>query len=227
VRHIIKKHEKKIVYTTPFIFFLFFGMNIFVVPEFIPRESISLSPIGGETSVMVGEIFFADVVARSDIPINAVEGLISFPPDIFEVEDISLDGSILDLWPRKPSFSNASGTIFWSGGTVRVGGFSQMGKILNIAFVAKKPGVADVKFNKVLFAAYDGKGTILFPAQNKISYTIHPKTKPSLDFNNDSIINFTDINLWIIGYFRNYDPRYDLDANGKINLGDLSVFLAR
>lgn len=227
MRHLIKKHRKKIAYTTPFIFFIFFGMNMFVVPEFLPRENISLAPIGGKDTVTVGDIFFADVMALSDTPINAVEGAISYSPDFLEIEDISLDGSILDLWPREPSFSNASGTVLWSGGTVRPGGFVQTEKIFNIAFVAKKPGKTDVKFNKALFAAYDGKGTILFPVQNGISYVIRPKKAASLDFNNDGIINFTDINLWIVGYFRAYDPRYDLNADGKVNLGDLSVFLAR
>jgi hypothetical protein len=227
VRQLITKHKKKIVYTTPFIFFIFFGMNIFVVPEFLPRENVTLLPIGGEDTVTVGNIFFADVVALSDTPINAIEGAISYSPDFLEIEDISLDGSILDLWPREPSYSNASGTLEWSGGTVRPGGFVQTGKVFNIAFVAKKPGVAGVKFSKALFAAYDGKGTILFPVQNGISYTIRPKTKPSLDFNNDGAINFTDINLWIVGYFRNYDPRYDLNADGKVNLSDLSVFLTQ
>jgi hypothetical protein len=227
VRHIIKKHKRKIACTMPFIFFMFFGMNIFVVPEFLPRESISFAPIGEEDTVTVGDIFFVDVVALSDTPINAVEGAISYSPDFLEIEDISLDASILDLWPREPSFSNASGTLLWSGGTIRAGGFTQTGKIFNIAFVAKKPGKTDVKFDKALFAAYDGKGTILFPVQNGLSYTIRPKAKPSLDFNNDGFINFTDINFWIVGYFRSYDPRYDLNADGKVNLGDLSVFLAR
>lgn len=227
MRHHITKHKRKIVYTTPFIFFMFFGMNIFVIPEFLPRESVTLVPIGGKDTVAVGDIFFADAMVTTDTPINAIEAAISFPPDLLEVEDVSLDGSILDLWPKEPSYSNTLGTILWSGGTVQAGGFVQTGKILNIAFVAKKPGVADVKFNKALFAAYDGKGTILFPIQNGISYTIRPKTKPSLDFNNDGFINFTDINLWIVGYFRSYDPRYDLNADGKVNLGDLSVFLAR
>lgn len=227
MRHLIKKHKRKIAYTTPFFFFLFFGMNIFIVPEFLPRESITLVPIGGEDTVNVDRVFFADVMALSDTPINAVEGAISYPAEFLEIENISLDGSILDLWPKEPSFSNASGTVLWSGGTIRPGGFSREGKIFNIAFVAKKPGVADVKFNKALFAAYDGKGTILFPIQNGISYTIRPKEKPSPDLNRDNAINFTDINLWIIGYFRSYDPIYDLNADGKVNLGDLSVFLAR
>jgi hypothetical protein len=227
MRHTIKKHKKKIAYTMPFIFFLFFGMNIFVVPEFLPRESISLISIGNENIVTVGDVFFADVMAVSDTPINAIEASLSFPSDLLEVENISLDGSILDLWPKKPSFSNASGTILWSGGTVQPGGFVQTGKIFNIAFVAKKTGEAKIRFDKALFAAYDGKGTILFPVQNGISYTIRPKTKPSPDFNNDGSITFTDINLWVVGYFRSYDPRYDLNTDGKVNLGDLSIFLSR
>lgn len=227
MRHLIKKHKKKIVYTTPFLFFLFFGMNIFVVPEFLPRESISLVPIGGKDILTVGDVFFTDVMVFSDTPINAVEGSLSYPADILELEDISLDGSILDLWPKTPAFSNASGTAMWSGGTIRPGGFWGSGKVLNIAFVAKKAGKADVQFTKALFAAYDGKGTILTPVQEKLSYTIRPLERPSLDFNNDRTINFTDINLWIIGYFRSYDPRYDLNADGKVNLSDLSIFLSR
>jgi hypothetical protein len=227
VRTLLKKHKRKIAYTTPFIFFVFFGMNIFVVPEFLPRESISLVPIGGKDTAVVGDIFFVDVSVLSDAPINAVEGAVSFPSDVLEVEDISLDGSVLDLWPQEPSFSNASGTVQWSGGTIRAGGFTGTKKILNIAFVAKAAGKADIRFNKALFAAYDGKGTILFPVQNSLSYTIRPKNLQSPDFNNDGTVTFADINLWIAGYFRSYDPRYDLNADGKVNLGDLSVFLAR
>ncbi len=217
-------HKRKIVCTAPFIFFFFFGVNVFVVPEFLPRESISLMPIGRKDAVSVGDIFFADIAVFSDTPINAVEGALSFPPELLEVENISLTGSLFDLWPKEPLFSNASGTIKWSGGTVRAGGFTQNGKILNVAFVAKKPGTADVRFTKALFAAADGKGTILFPVQNGTTYAIRPKERPSPDFNNDGAVSFADINLWIAAYFKEYNPRYDLNADGKINLADLLTF---
>ncbi|MBI2120363.1 MAG: hypothetical protein HYT94_01935 [Parcubacteria group bacterium] len=228
MRHLIKKHKRKIAYTTPFLFFLFFGMNILVVPAndgWVPRESVSLVPVGEKYSPTAGEVFFADVIIATDTPINAVEATISFPTDIIEIADISRDGSIIDLWSKEPSFSNTAGRAAWGGGTLDPGGFTGNGKILNIAFIAKKPGVAEMRFDSALFAAYDGKGTILFPVKNGISYTIRPKSQTSPDLNADGIVNFTDLGIWIAGYFKSYDPRYDLNGDGKVSTSDLSIFL--
>lgn len=227
MRRLIKQHKNKIVYTTPFIFFLFFGMNLLAVPELLPREIITLVSVDEKYSPAIGEVFFADVMVTTDMPINAVETALSYPVDMLEIKNISKDGSFLDLWPKEPTFSNSAGTLDWSGGTVRPGGFTGSGKILNIAFTGKKAGSAEIRFNNAIFAAYDGKGTILFPAKNGLIYTIRPKAKPSPDINGDGAISFADISLWIAAYFRAYDPRYDLNADGKTTTADLSVFLSK
>lgn len=227
MRRLIKKHKNKIVYTTPFLFFLFFGVNLLVVPEFIPRESLSFVPVDPKYIPAVGDVFFVDVMATSDMPINAAEITVSFPTDKMEASDVSQDGSILDLWVQEPGYSNTAGTVDWSGGTVKSGGFTGTGKLVNIAFTAKKPGVGTLAFDTGLFAAHDGKGTTLFPVKNSLLYTIRPKTKPSPDLNSDGLVNFMDISTWIAAYFRSYNPEYDLNADGKISTSDLSIFLSR
>lgn len=51
--------------------------------------------------------------------INAGESRLTFNPKELQVDNISVNGSIFDLWPQKPKFDNKKGTIEFAGGTAK------------------------------------------------------------------------------------------------------------
>lgn len=82
--------------------------------------------------VFKGDSFVVDV--RMDTEgklINAAEVYLKFPATL-RVEGIDQGGSILELWPEQPVFSNEDGGISFTGGIP--GGFTGQGKLASIRF---------------------------------------------------------------------------------------------
>lgn len=90
-------------------------------------------------TVTTGDTFFLEIRLDTEgEEVNAVEAIIEFPNEMFEVLDATNGGSFLTLWPRLPFFSNASGTVEFIGGTPN--GFNgEDGLIGKILFKALKP----------------------------------------------------------------------------------------
>ncbi|MEK9195059.1 MAG: cohesin domain-containing protein, partial [Patescibacteria group bacterium] len=120
--------------------------------------SLSFSPVTG--SYTIGQTFSVGVrVSSTDQPMNAADGVVSFPPDKLEVASLSKSGSIMSLWVQEPSFSNSAGTINFEGIVLNPGFTGSAGKLLTITFKAKGVGNAPVTFNSGSVLANDGKGT--------------------------------------------------------------------
>ena len=74
------------------------------------RASLSFSPASG--SYEVGDVVSVNILVGSpDQPMNAVSGVVSFPPSKLEVISLSKTDSVLSIWLHEPSFSNSLGTI--------------------------------------------------------------------------------------------------------------------
>jgi len=80
--------------------------------------------------------------------VNAIAAELLFSQDKIELTDISRGGSVLELWPEEPSFSNETGEINFSGGVPK--GFKGKGKLLTLTF---KPvlNASDITTAEVIF----------------------------------------------------------------------------
>jgi hypothetical protein len=226
MRHLLKKHKRKIVYTTPVLFFLFFTYAAIFSPEKAPVTGFSL--IASSTSGTVGDSFSVDVNVDTDTPINAIEASLSFSPENVEVTSIDQKDSIIDLWVQSPSFFNDIGTITLGGGVLRPGGFVKTGKLFTVVFLTKKEGTAKITADKVSFALADGKGTLVTPKITEVSYEIaavpeKPVQNPDMNANNK--VDLVDAGLWVMDIFKPYTTRNDLNGDGKINFRDMYFFL--
>lgn len=157
---------------------LFIKLVIFlfiISPITIYAGDILLSPASG--SYTAGKIFTAAVNVKSlDKSINAASGIILFPADKLEVVSISKTGSIINFWAEEPVFSNTSGTISFEGVVLNPGFVGASGKILNINFKAKKPGVAAVIFSSGSLLANDGLGSNVLGLLYGANWTLNPLT---------------------------------------------------
>ena len=134
---------------------------LLLVATSVEAAVLYLSP--QSQTVYQGESFLVEV--RTDTEeedINAIEGHLNFPQDKLEIIDIGKGGSILNLWPKEPFYSNQTGEISFIGGIP--GGFQGQGGLLSIIFRVN-PRVtpresASITFkddSKILLN--DGKGT--------------------------------------------------------------------
>ena len=111
-------------------------------------------------------------VDSKGIAINAAEGIISFDTRYLTVESISTAVSIFNFWVQEPTFSNAAGTISFSGGLPSPGYNGSNGKLLVVTF--QTTGAADLtlKFTSSAILANDGIGTNVLDSSQEVRYKI-------------------------------------------------------
>lgn len=134
--------------------------------------SFQLTPVTG--SFNTGSRFTVTVSIDSEgAAINAAEGVISFDARYLTVESISTDVSIFKFWVQEPKFSNAAGTVSFSGGLTSPGYTGPNGKVLTVTF--QGTGVADeltLKFTSGAILANDGFGTNVLTSSQETRYKI-------------------------------------------------------
>ncbi|KKT85534.1 MAG: hypothetical protein UW85_C0019G0003 [Parcubacteria group bacterium GW2011_GWA1_Parcubacteria_45_10] len=123
------------------------------------------------------ENFSVSVFVSSEQAINAVQGVISFPTEYFEAISVkSNTNSIVDLWVRKPSFSNASphGNVQFEGVVLNPGFVGSSGKVMEIVFRVKNEGLAGLDFSDSAILANDGLGTNVLTSNASANFSLLP-----------------------------------------------------
>lgn len=161
---------------------LWFLVFIFVVLSVsaLHAEAASLifSPSSG--SYYQGENFTASVLVNAEQAINAVHGIVSFPTEFISVISVNQADSIVDLWVRKPSFSNfgASGNVIFEGVILNPGFTGSGGRIIDMVFRVKKQGSASVKITDFAILANDGLGTNIAATNGEANFVFIPPLPP-------------------------------------------------
>ena len=138
-------------------------------PGAVAAATLSFTPSAGE--FVAGKNFTVKVsIDPGTDKVNAADGTVSFDSSVLSVTSVSKDGSAFSLWTADPSFSNADGTVVFSGGTPTA--FSNKGTVVSIVFKAKKPGSAAVSFSKGSILAADGKGTDVYAPGESATFVI-------------------------------------------------------
>ncbi len=146
---------------------------LFSMPRHAAAATLDLTPASGTYSA--GQLFDVSVdVSSSDAAVNAAQATISFPPGTLNVEGVSEDGSIANLWVQQPSYSNTAGTVSFAAVTVNPGFTGPAGHLITITFRAEAPGNAEIAFVSGAALANDGKGTNILTGMNDAQATIAP-----------------------------------------------------
>lgn len=149
---------------------LFFAAALFLAPAFASAATLELW--SERATVRAGETVVVRLLVESDQPLNAVEGLVSFPADLLSVTSISKTGSVVALWVEEPSYSNAQGTVSFSGGVPNPGYMGDFRRVINIEFRAKAAGSATIAIQNASVLANDGAGTNILTQRTPATLTI-------------------------------------------------------
>lgn len=149
---------------------------LFLLPPAALAATLSLSP--ADAAVGVGETMTETVfVSSTDQAMNAVAGTISFPADLLQVVSVSKSGSVLSLWVQDPTFSNADGTISFSGVVPNPGYTGGRGRAISIQFRGRKAGAGSITFSSASqVLANDGNGTDILTATVPATFTVTAST---------------------------------------------------
>lgn len=154
-----------------------FGIMVFsgvmmAIPGFVHAEAtLFISP--GSGNYTVGDLFSVLVNVNSGgEAINAAAAQINFDNNKLEVTSIGYTRLLFILWTEEPAFSNAAGTIRFSGGLPNPGFTGVSGSVLRITFRARAQGTASVTFMSGSILANDGKGTNILSGFREASFII-------------------------------------------------------
>jgi hypothetical protein len=156
---------------------IFFAFALFTIGgscALAAGATLSFSPSGG--SYKVGDTFTVKIILNSggSPGVNAADGAIYFDNTLLNVVKLSKDVSVFNLWTTEPAFSNANGSISFSGGSPAAYA-GNAGTVMSATFKAMKEGTAQVKFTAGSALAADGKGTDILSQRGVASFTITAK----------------------------------------------------
>lgn len=221
----------------------FIGLSAYLIAPKSPSEAnVIIFP--QEISAAVGADLTVEVIVESGVPVNAFAGKLTFDPDQLEVVRIDYNNSVADLWAEKPWYENGAGTINFAGGTTRPGGFTGYDTLLTITFRATAAGGSALTISDAQVLKHDGLGsdaTLAAPIDAIFSITSASTTlietgttkdttvriasaKTPLDLTGDGKIGLGDVSIFLQLYATG-DTRGDFDDNGKTTLADLSILL--
>lgn len=196
--------------------------------------------------ILVGEEFTVAIEVATNVPTNVYAGEVHFDSKIFTVKSIDYNTSIANLWAEEPWYSNGDGTVNFAGGTTAEGGFVGSDNILHITFKTLKAGAGEIGLKDAHILLYDGLGTdaklaprkpiVIGSQPQQTQLNARPISKdtsvsvredaPSYDLNNDGKVSLGDVSMFMAN-LKSSDKRFDLNADGKIGLRDLNMLLGK
>ncbi len=147
------------------------SLCIFLSPFFAHAASLMVSPANNTYSV--GDRVVVRILVNSSTPINAVSSSLVVPTNIFAIESVTKDSSILNFWVTEPSFSNKNGAISFEG--VSLGGYSGgTGEVVTLRLRAIGEGRGTITIQSAQILANDGQGTNVTGVLQSGTFTVSP-----------------------------------------------------
>ena len=136
-----------------------FALLIGVCPAVAFAAALSFSP--KTVSLREGETVSVALSVSSNAVLNAVSGIVAFPPELLEAVSLPDTSSIVRFWVDKPAFSNSNGEVSFAGIVPNPGFSGRAGEILSVLFRAKKSGSGQLSYLAGTILANDGRATEL------------------------------------------------------------------
>lgn len=218
-----------------------------VVPPLLsPEAEMRITP--ARSMALVGEEFTVDIIVTAAIPVNVFAGELRFDPDVLSIARIDYNTSVADLWAERPWYSNGEGTLNFTGGTLRSGGFIGTESLITVTFRTLREGNASLTLREVHILQHDGLGTETelgkpidsivevgtpeIEEQNLVREVMLGEEVavveqlPATDLNGDGRHSMADLSIFMLHIAGN-DPRYDFNGDGKVNTVDLNILLGK
>jgi hypothetical protein len=118
----------------------------------------------------VGDTVSVNVRIGSDQTVNAVQGTLYYPRDIFDVKQVIRSSSIFDIWLREPSVNSSTGEISFLGGSTNDYSGNSM-QVLTVVFGTRGSGNGTMGFKDAVVAAGDGTGANILTSSTVMLFT--------------------------------------------------------
>lgn len=210
-----------------------------------PLADMRIEPARG--GVTIGDTFVVEILVSAQTPVNVFKGEIHFDHAALAVDSIDYNVSIADLWAELPWYENGEGTVNFTGGSTRKGGFLGTGSLMTITFRALSKGETVLHLVDARILEHNGLGTdaplvepidafftveesiitaqtIATPQVTTVRLTVTPQ-RPSTDLNGDGKQSITDVSIFMLNIFGD-NLRFDFNQDGFIDTKDLSILMS-
>jgi len=152
---------------------------VFFVLSFGVARAATLFLTSDSPQAAVGDTVNVNVRIASDQSVNAAQGVLYYPTDIFGVKQVSRANSIFDIWLPEPSVNTSKGEISFLGGSTNAFSGSSL-PVLTVIFEARGTGKGDVGFRNAAVTAGDGTGANILSSPTGMSFAVAaPGTAPA------------------------------------------------
>ncbi len=220
--------------------------SLLMTPMLVNYEAtMRIEPSSG--AVILGDTFKVQVVVSSKIPVNVFRGQVRFNQEVLSVESIEYNTSIADLWAELPWYENGEGTVNFTGGTTRKGGFVGEGSLITIIFKTKALASTVLRLEDARILEHNGLGTdvplagpidALFNVEDSVISTqtvSEPKVTtatlsvkpelPTTDLNGDGKQTIADISIFMLNIVGSSDARFDFNVDGVVDTKDMRIIM--
>jgi hypothetical protein len=220
------------------------GVSGFLMTPLVVEKVTTVSIEPSQGTVTAGETFTIKIVVDSDTPVNVFKGLLRFDDTKLAVSSIDYNTSIADLWAEEPWYSNGAGTINFTGGTTRTGGFTGNGSLVTVTFTTIATGEAAIYMEEVQILAHNGLGTSVtvtvpidaifaisneqLESETRLETSVPGPTLmvvsalPDIDLNDDGRQTIADTSIFMSDLLKQ-NLRSDFNQDSAVNLKDLSI----
>ena len=217
--------------------FLFLFAAIVGVAAVASKESSYIRVVTSQASVLEGDQFSIDVFVYANVPVNAVDISIAFPPGQVSILGIDKGESVITLWTEEPHVEGD--LVILRGGTYKKG-FVGEHRIATINVKATAAGKAEFFTNAVKLLAGDGKGSDVKAdtTRGTVLTAIAPvgSERPNeikfagtalfvTDIDGDGAVSLKDISSFMASW-ASKDAQYDFNNDGAMTFRDFSIILA-
>ncbi len=137
----------------------------------IAKAATALFLTSDAQQAAVGDTVTVNVRINSDQPVNAAQGTLYYPKDIFDVVQAVHTNSIFDLWLTEPRVNTSTGEISFLGGSTNAFSGASM-PVFAVTFRARGTGMGTVGFRNAAVAAGDGTGANLLTSSTAMSFVV-------------------------------------------------------
>jgi hypothetical protein len=122
-----------------------------------------------QATVEASSTIVVRVMVDAHQPLNAYAGTIRYDPDLISVERIDDHGSIVDIWPDRPTVTG-EGSIRFAGASLTA--LTTEGELFRIVFRARAVGAASLRITEAEAYLANGKGTRVQPELDPLEIAI-------------------------------------------------------
>jgi hypothetical protein len=154
--------------TIGFVFFLLSLTSAHAALLFLTSDS-QQTVVGGTVNVTVH--------IGSDLPVKAVQGVLYYPKNIFDVKQVSRANSIFNIWLNEPTVNSSTGEISFLGASTNAFSGASM-PAFTFALAARAGGAGTVGFRSAAVTAGDGTGANILSSSTVMSFSVGPGFPP-------------------------------------------------